>query len=81
MNYFQLTLRAGLFVRSIFLKVEQLTYDSATSRYLRHGVQTRRVPFCEAVIPTGTVLLEYEVNGETRVFAECYECDEPVQPQ
>jgi len=38
-------------------------------------------PFCEAVIPTGTVLLEYEVNGEKRVFAECYECDEPVQPQ
>ena len=38
-------------------------------------------PFCEAVIPTGTVLLEYEVNGEIRVFAECYECDEPVQPQ
>jgi hypothetical protein len=38
-------------------------------------------PFCEVVIPAGTVLLEYEVNGETRVFAECYECDEPVQPQ
>jgi hypothetical protein len=38
-------------------------------------------PSCEAVIATEAVLLEYEVNGEKRVFAECYECDEPVQPQ
>ncbi|WP_449271810.1 DUF7837 family putative zinc-binding protein [Halobellus ruber] len=38
-------------------------------------------PFCEAVIPTEAVLLEYEVDGETRMFAECYECGEPVQPQ
>jgi len=38
-------------------------------------------PFCEAVIPAEAVLLEYEVNGENRIFAECYECDEPVQPQ
>ena len=37
-------------------------------------------PFCEAVIQTGAVLLEYKVNCETRIFAECYECDEPVQP-
>jgi hypothetical protein len=38
-------------------------------------------PFCESVIPAGASLVEYEVEDETRVFAECYECDEPVQPQ
>jgi len=38
-------------------------------------------PFCGSVIPAGAVLIEYETNEETRVFAECYDCDEPVQPQ
>ncbi len=38
-------------------------------------------PFCESVIPAGAILVEYEVGGEARVFAECYECEEPVQPQ
>jgi hypothetical protein len=38
-------------------------------------------PFCGSAITAGAVLLEYEVEGETRMFAECYECDEPVQPQ
>jgi len=38
-------------------------------------------PFCGSSIPTGSVLLKYTVDGETRLFAECYECEEPVQPQ
>jgi hypothetical protein len=38
-------------------------------------------PFCESVIPAGAALVEYNVEDETRVFAECYECDEPVKPQ
>ena len=38
-------------------------------------------PFCESAIPAGATLVEYEVEGEARMFAECYECEEPVQPQ
>ena len=38
-------------------------------------------PYCGSVIPIRAILVEYNVNGETRLFAECYECDEPVQPQ
>ncbi|CCC41478.1 DUF7837 family putative zinc-binding protein [Haloquadratum walsbyi] len=38
-------------------------------------------PFCDSVIPARAALLEYEVAGEQRLFAECDECDEPVQPQ
>ena len=38
-------------------------------------------PFCESAIPAGAILVEYEVDGETQLFAECYECEEPVQPQ
>ncbi|WP_438267335.1 DUF7837 family putative zinc-binding protein [Halovenus rubra] len=38
-------------------------------------------PFCGSAIQTGAILVEYEAEGETRVFAECFECEEPVQPQ
>ena len=38
-------------------------------------------PFCGSAIPAGAILVEYEVGGATRVFAECYECEEPVQSQ
>ena len=38
-------------------------------------------PFCGSVIPAGATLIEYDVGDETRLFAECYECGEPVQPQ
>ncbi len=38
-------------------------------------------PFCELTVPAGATLIEYEVEGETRLFAECYECDKPVQPR
>ncbi|ERG97247.1 MAG: hypothetical protein J07HQW2_03733 [Haloquadratum walsbyi J07HQW2] len=37
-------------------------------------------PFCGGILPAETILLEYVVDNETRVFAECYDCDEPVQP-
>ena len=38
-------------------------------------------PFCGTTIRPSMVLIEYDVNGETRVYAECAECTEPVQPQ
>jgi hypothetical protein len=38
-------------------------------------------PFCDAEVPREAVLIEYEVDGESRLFAECYQCNEPVQPQ
>ena len=38
-------------------------------------------PFFRSAIRAGAILVEYEVEGETRVFAECLECEEPVQPQ
>lgn len=38
-------------------------------------------PFCESVVSHGAVLIKYETDGEERLFAECYECGEPVQPQ
>ena len=38
-------------------------------------------PSCGSDIPAGALLIEYEAEGETRFFAECDECDEPVRPQ
>ena len=38
-------------------------------------------PFCGSAIPAGAILVEYGAKGETRVFAECFECKEPVKPQ
>lgn len=38
-------------------------------------------PFCGTAIPVEAVLVEYEADGEQRVFAECYEWEQPVQPQ
>ena len=40
-----------------------------------------RCPLCGTTIPSGATLIEYDVNGETRVYAECAACDEPVRPQ
>lgn len=38
-------------------------------------------PHCEARIPRGAVLIEYEtVEGPTRMFAECPDCGEVVHP-
>jgi len=38
-------------------------------------------PFCETPVSSNAVLIEYVVNDEERVFAECPKCREPVQPQ
>ena len=38
-------------------------------------------PFCGSELSTGAVLIEYEVDDETRAFAECSQCDQPVRPQ
>jgi len=37
-------------------------------------------PFCGAPIPESAVIIEYEVDGDTRRFAECPGCEEPVSP-
>ncbi|WP_449272137.1 DUF7837 family putative zinc-binding protein [Halorubrum halophilum] len=38
-------------------------------------------PFCELPVPRNAILIEYVVNNEERVYAECPKCKEPVQPQ
>jgi len=38
-------------------------------------------PFCGSILRAGSVILEYKVNGERRVYADCEECNEPVHPE
>lgn len=38
-------------------------------------------PRCETEIPEGLLLIEYETDGDRRVFAECPACEEPVTPE
>ena len=38
-------------------------------------------PLCETPVSRDGILIEYVVDGERRVYAECPECGEPVQPQ
>ncbi|WP_449406645.1 DUF7837 family putative zinc-binding protein [Natronobacterium haloterrestre] len=38
-------------------------------------------PFCGTEITSEAVLVEFETNGKERLFAECSECNEPVEPQ
>jgi len=38
-------------------------------------------PFCGSEVRREAVIVEYDINGEARVFVECYECEEPVRPQ
>lgn len=38
-------------------------------------------PVCHTAIPRGMVLIEYESDGDTAVYAECPHCTDPVQPQ
>ena len=38
-------------------------------------------PFCSSTLEAGSIIIEYEVEGEQRVFAECEQCDEPVHPE
>jgi hypothetical protein len=37
--------------------------------------------YCESTLPVDAALIEYESDGEQRVFAEYYSCDEPVRPE
>jgi len=37
-------------------------------------------PFCNARVPKYQAIIEFETNGEQRVFAECPECREVVDP-
>lgn len=38
-------------------------------------------PVCNTAIPKGLLLIEYEKDGHRAVFAECPECEEPVNPR
>jgi len=38
-------------------------------------------PFCGSTLAAGSIILEYEVDGEHRVYAGCSECNEPVHPE
>jgi len=38
-------------------------------------------PYCGSTLEAGSIILEYEVEGERRVFAECTQCNEPVHPE
>jgi len=38
-------------------------------------------PFFGSTILVGSVLIEYESDGEQRVFARCSDCREPVHPK
>ena len=38
-------------------------------------------PFCKRPIPSNAILIEYVVDGEKRLYAECPKCQEPVQPR
>ena len=37
-------------------------------------------PFCESDVTDGITLIEYNVDGERRVFVECPTCEQPVAP-
>jgi len=38
-------------------------------------------PFCRSTLESGSIILEYEVDGQRRVYAQCVECGEPVHPE
>ena len=38
-------------------------------------------PFCGSTLKAGSIILEYEVDGQRRVYAQCSECGEPVHPE
>jgi hypothetical protein len=37
-------------------------------------------PRCETPVPPSRVLIEYEADGERRLFAECPDCRDVVDP-
>ncbi|WP_449267298.1 DUF7837 family putative zinc-binding protein [Halalkalirubrum salinum] len=38
-------------------------------------------PFCGTLVSPSEILIEYKVEGEHRLYAECSDCKEPVRPQ
>ncbi|WP_449406655.1 DUF7837 family putative zinc-binding protein [Natrinema saccharevitans] len=38
-------------------------------------------PFCNATVPKHQSSIEFETNGEQRVFADCPECGDIVEPE
>jgi hypothetical protein len=39
-----------------------------------------RCPHCEASIPAGRILIEYETAGRLAAYADCPECGDVVSP-
>lgn len=38
-------------------------------------------PLCGATVARSAILLKYEVDSGKRLYAECSQCGEPVQPE
>lgn len=49
--------------------------------YVEHRLKSGCVSALWVYYSSGATLIKYEVEGETRLFAECYECEKPVRPQ
>lgn len=71
------------YLRRIEVQVELGTESHAPSSSPMSNTASEigTCPFCKSVVLAGAALIEYEVEDEIRLFAECYECEEPVQPQ
>ena len=54
---------------------------SSSPRMVEHDQSIGVCPFCGSALPAGSVLIEYESDGEQRVFARCSDCREPVHPE
>jgi uncharacterized C2H2 Zn-finger protein len=40
-----------------------------------------RCPSCGETVPSALVLIEYEADGERRMYAECPRCENVVRPR
>lgn len=47
--------------------------------HIKRHIQPKVLDYQQKI--TTWLVTEYDVNGETRPFAECYECEEPAQSQ
>jgi len=54
---------------------------SSSSRMADQDQSIGVCPFCGSILPAGSVLIEYESDGEQRVFARCSDYREPVHPE
>jgi NAD-dependent SIR2 family protein deacetylase len=46
-----------------------------------HAAPLGRCPDCEATIPAGSLLIEYERRDGPACYAECPDCREVVRPR